>query len=78
MEANDPPGRPFPAVHDRVSYWVEGVLAYFDAPGQDAAPNDAAHPIDTRETLKNYDPELFALVHETMAYEGRVDWRFKP
>jgi len=66
------------AVHDRVAYWVEGVLAYFDALGQDAAPNDAAHPINTREALKAYDPELFALVHETMAYEGHVDWRFKP
>jgi hypothetical protein len=66
------------AVHDRVSYWAAGVLAYFDALGQDAAPNDAPHPINTREALKEYDPGLFALVKETMAYEGRVDWRFKP
>ena len=66
------------AVHDRVAYWTEGVLAYFDALGQDAAPNDAAYSINTREALKDYDPELFALVHETMAYDGHVDWRFKP
>jgi hypothetical protein len=66
------------AVHDRVAYWTEGVLAYFDALGQDAAPNDAVHPINTRGALKDYDPELYALVNETMAYDGHVDWRFLP
>jgi hypothetical protein len=66
------------AVHDRVAYWAEGVLAYFDALGQDATPNDAAHPINTREALKEYDPDLHALVNETMAYDGHVDWRFTP
>lgn len=66
------------AIHDRVSYWTAGVLAYFDALGQDAAPNDAAHPINTREALMQYDPGLYALVNGTMAYEGHVDWRFKP
>ncbi|HVR35147.1 MAG TPA: hypothetical protein VMS21_04780 [Methylomirabilota bacterium] len=66
------------AVNDRVSYWAEGVLAYFDAQGQDAAPPDSPHPITTREALKAYDPGLFDLVRETMAYEGRVDWRFTP
>ena len=66
------------AVHDRVSYWTAGVLAFFDAQGQDAAPHDAAHPITTREALRSYDSDLEALVSETMAYHGRVDWRFKP
>jgi hypothetical protein len=63
------------AIHDRVAYWAAGVLTNFDALGQDAAPNDAAHPIGTREALERYDAGLFALVHETMAYAGRVDWR---
>jgi alpha-glucosidase len=63
------------AVHGRIEYWVTGVLAYFDAVGQESAPNDAAHPIATREALAAYDPGLHALVHETMAYEGHVDWR---
>jgi alpha-glucosidase len=63
------------AVHSPVNYWAAGVLAYFDALGQDAAPNDAAHPIRTRELLREYDAELFALVEETMAYRGKVDWR---
>ena len=65
-----------PAVRDRVEYWAEGVLAYFDATGQESAPNDAPHPIATRELLKEYDPGLFALVNETMAYDGHVDWRY--
>lgn len=66
------------AVHDRVQYWVEGVLAYFNALGQDPAPGNAPHPIGTREALREYDPGLYALVNETMAYDGHVDWRFSP
>jgi len=64
------------AVNDKVYYWVDGVLAYFDANAQDASPNDAPHPIATREQLKQYDPDLFALVNETMAYDGHPDWRY--
>jgi hypothetical protein len=64
------------AVHDPAGYWAAGVLAYFDAAGQDAAPNDTVHPIGTREALAAYDPALFALVNETMAYDGHVDWRY--
>ncbi len=66
------------AVHDRVEYWAEGVVAYFDAMGQEAAPHDAVHPIATREALKLYDPNLYALVNETMAYDGHLDWRYVP
>jgi len=66
------------AVTDRFAYWTAGVLAYFDAVGQEAAPLDARHPIRTREQLQAYDPGLFALVDETMAYAGKVDWRYRP
>jgi alpha-glucosidase len=66
------------AAHDRVAYWIAGVLAYFDAAGQDAAPGDAVRPIATREALKDYDAGLYELVAETMAYDGHADWRFKP
>jgi hypothetical protein len=65
-----------PAVQNRLAYWAEGVLAYFNATGQEGIPNDAPHPIATRELLKEYDPDLFALVNETMAYDGHVDWRY--
>ena len=66
------------AVHDPVQFWVAGVLGYFDVPGQDPAPSDAAYPINSRELLKSYDGDLFELVHETMAYAGHADWRFRP
>ena len=66
------------AVHVPAGYWAAGVLAYFDARGQDAAPPDAQHPILTREALQAYDPALYAFVHETFAYGGHVDWRFSP
>jgi alpha-glucosidase len=66
------------AASDRASYWLAGVLAYFDARGQDAAPAGGDHPIATREGLRAYDPDLFALVHETMGYHGKVDWRYQP
>ncbi len=65
------------AVHDRADYFTEGVLAYFDAIGQEMPPNDAPHGITTREALKQYDPALFELVNKTMAYDGHVDWRLQ-
>lgn len=65
------------AARDRVAYWAAGVLAYFDATGQDAAPPDAAHPIRTREDLERYDPGLHDLVAGTLAYRGHVDWRYR-
>src|SRR5262249_24774449 len=67
-----------PVANDRVEYWAVGVLAYFDTLGKGAAPNEVSHPVNTRERLRDYDPDLYALVNETMAYEGHVDWRFRP
>ena len=32
----------------------------------------------TKVSLKAYDPDLYALVHETFAYANKVDWRFQP
>jgi dipeptidyl aminopeptidase/acylaminoacyl peptidase len=66
-----------PAAHDRVEYWAAGVEAYFDAAGQGASPHLADRPITTRETLKSYDPALFALVDETMGYQEHADWRYR-
>ncbi|MBW8885499.1 MAG: hypothetical protein JF612_12160, partial [Planctomycetia bacterium] len=63
------------AIHDRSSYWAAGVLAYFDAAGQQPAPSRSEQPIVTREALQEYDADLYALVHETFAYSGKVDWR---
>jgi len=65
------------AARHRMEYWAAGVEAYFDAAGEGPAPNLADRPITTREALKAYDPDLYALVDETMAYKEHVDWRFK-
>jgi hypothetical protein len=65
------------AARDRFEYWTAGVEAYFDAGGTGTAPNGADRPIVTRELLKAYDPDLHALVDETMAFKERVDWRVK-
>src|SRR5262249_41785555 len=66
-----------PAARNQVEYWAAGVEAYFDAAGDGSAPTGADRPIPTREALKLYDADLFALVDETMAYKEHVDWRFK-
>lgn len=66
------------AIHHPADYWVKGVLAYFHAVGQDIAPADAISPITTRAALRDYDAPLWELVHETMAFQGRVDWRLRP
>ncbi len=67
-----------PAARDRDAYWVAGVEAYFDAAGAAGpAPQGADRPITTREALKAYDPALYALVDETMAYKEHEDWRFR-
>lgn len=66
-----------PAARDHVEYWAAGVEAYFDAVGAGNAPQQADRPITTREALKAYDADLFALVDETMAYREHVDWRYR-
>jgi hypothetical protein len=65
------------AARNRVEYWAAGVEAYFDAAGAGTPSHGADRPITTREALKAYDPNLFALVDETMAYKEHVDWRFQ-
>jgi alpha-glucosidase len=65
------------AARDRVEYWAAGVEAYFDAAGEGQPPQGTDRPITTREALKAYDPDLYALVDETMAYREHVDWRYK-
>jgi hypothetical protein len=66
-----------PAGRDHVEYWAAGVEAYFDAAGDSPPPHLADQPVTTRESLKAYDPDLHALVEETMAYQSHVDWRYK-
>ncbi|HJT78172.1 MAG TPA: prolyl oligopeptidase family serine peptidase [Gemmataceae bacterium] len=65
------------AGRDPGAYWAAGVEAYFDAAGEGPPPDLADHPVTTREALQTYDPDLYALVAETMAYRGHVDWRYR-
>jgi hypothetical protein len=64
-----------PAARGGADLWAAAVEAYFDAAGPGLPPNGADRPVTTREALKAYDPDLYALVDETMAYAGRIDWR---
>jgi hypothetical protein len=64
-----------PAARGGAELWAAGVEAYFDAAGFGLPPNGTDRPVTTREALKAYDPDLYALVDETMAYTGRIDWR---
>jgi dipeptidyl aminopeptidase/acylaminoacyl peptidase len=66
-----------PAARNRIEFWAAGVEAYFDATGETPAPDGADRPIATRELLRAYDPELYALVDDTMAFKEHVDWRVK-
>ncbi|MGO9113662.1 MAG: prolyl oligopeptidase family serine peptidase [Thermoguttaceae bacterium] len=67
-----------PSARDRREYWAAGVEAYFDAAGAGVPPNGADRPVTSRELLQRYDPALYLLVDETMAYSEHVDWRFQP
>ena len=66
-----------PALTSPAEYWATGVTAYFDAAGQSQPPENTNFPITTRESLHDYDPDLYNLVTETMAYEHHVDWRYR-
>ena len=66
-----------PAARDKLEYWASGVAAYYDAAGAGYPPHNADRPITTRELLKAYDPDLYAIVDETMAYREHQDWRYK-
>jgi hypothetical protein len=64
------------ALRSPADYFASGVLAYFNAAGQQQAPEDAPFPITSREQLQKYDPEFFRLIAEVLAYEGHADWRY--
>ena len=66
-----------PASRDRVEYLAAGVEAYFDAAGEVPVPVGAERLVATRETLESYDPGLFALVEEMLAYQDHADWRYR-
>ena len=60
-----------PAAADPSEYWALGLAAYF-SPAFSGAPSPA---VTSREVLKDYDFGLYELIRQTMAYEGRPEWR---
>ncbi|MEJ2112118.1 MAG: hypothetical protein P8Z37_19885, partial [Acidobacteriota bacterium] len=57
-------------------YWAEGVQDYWDCNRQSRNPDrtDGVHNhVNTREELKEYDPDLYALIDETL---GPMEWRY--
>lgn len=57
-------------------YWAEGVQSYWDCNRQ--CPNgqetDGVHNhVDTKEELKEYDPELYVFIDQTL---GPMQWRY--
>lgn len=59
------------AMQNRMEYWAEGTQCWFDT----NRANDSEHgPIDTRDKLKPYDPELAKLLTEVY---GDFEWRYQ-
>jgi dipeptidyl aminopeptidase/acylaminoacyl peptidase len=56
-------------------YWAETVTMYFDC----ERPNNWNHgPIYSREQLKLYDPDQYALIRQTFNLTPENDWRYQP
>ena len=56
-------------------YWAEGVQDYWDCNRQSRREGtDGVHNhVNTREELKEYDPDLYAFIDETL---GPMEWRY--
>lgn len=54
-------------------YWAEGVQSYFGCNPQ--KPDDSHNEINTREELKQYDPELFRLIDDAFRSPS---WTYRP
>ncbi|MDE0012687.1 MAG: hypothetical protein OXU36_16180 [Candidatus Poribacteria bacterium] len=58
------------AITSKAEYWAEGTQSWFDT---NRANDDQHNHVDTRDKLKDYDPELAALLTEVF---GDRDWRY--
>jgi hypothetical protein len=58
------------AANNRMEYWAEGVQSWFDT---NRPPDHDHNHVDTREELKEYDPDLAALCAEVFGEEA---WRY--
>ncbi len=48
-------------------YWAEGVQSYFDTNLFSDPPNGIHNSVNTRDKLKGYDPQLFAIIDRAFA-----------
>jgi alpha-glucosidase len=55
-------------------YWAEAVQSYFDCNRSSDPPNGVHNTVSTREKLKDYDPEVFKLIEDSL---GKTEWRYK-
>jgi hypothetical protein len=60
------------AASNYAEYWAEAVQSYYDA---NDANNEQHNDINTRDKLRDYDPEVFALVDSVF---GGSRWRYTP
>ena len=58
------------AITNRAEYWAEGTQSWFDT---NRANDDQHNHVDTRDTLKEYDPGLATLL--TGVFDD-TDWRY--
>jgi len=56
-------------------YWAEGVQCWFDCNNEN---NFKHNHVNTREELKEYDPDLARLIEETFRLTDETDWRYEP
>jgi alpha-glucosidase len=62
------------ALTDAGEYWAEAVQSYFDCNRSSDPPNGVHNTVSTREKLKDYDPEVFKLIEDSL---GKTEWRYK-
>ena len=62
------------AATNKEEYWAEGVQSWFNANLTASPPNGIHNEIDTREELKQYDPDLARLIESVY---GPSQWQWK-
>jgi alpha-glucosidase len=67
-----------PTARNHEEYWVEGVKSWFDANGQSIRPAGISNPVNTRQALEAYDPDLARFIAEVFCHTDRSDnWRYR-
>lgn len=62
-----------PAAKNRFNYFAEAVQSFFNA---NKIITSDSHPVNTRQQLQAYDPDIALLVADIFKHPERVDWRY--